>query len=638
MNNFDELSKKAISLAKLVLKMTTHAGSGHPSSALSLCHIITVLMYKVMRYDPKNPWNPSNDRLVLSEGHAVPIVYAAYADLQGVYGDSPDQKKTLSIHDLDTLRQINSPLDGHPNPSAGFPFFDCATGSLGQGISCGCGLALGAKMQNIDKRIFVIIGDGESREGQIWEACDFLIDNNLFNVLPIFNCNELGQTRPVSAQQSATALEKKLQAFGFKTYVINGHDPLDILNNLTSIIDSQQPSAIIAKTVKGWGVKSLQGEKHHGKPLKAQYLETALQQIDSMYPIKFTSTTDNHHIFPPKPPRELPPAFEAGTLQNPDFESLLSDDPYIKVFKNGLMSTRRAYGLALRELSKIDNRIIALDGDVSNSTFSNYLSKEFPERFFECYIAEQNMISTGCGLSAAGFVPFISTFAKFLVRGYDQLELATLSNANIKLCGSHSGANVGADGPSQMGLTDLGYMRTLSTVKNKFDKPLVTVFTPSDAVSAYKCVQLMANIQGICYIRTIREDLPIIYEPSERFETGGVKILREGSDIAIITCGYMVHPCIRIVDELADAGIKASLIDCYSLPVNPTVIINCAVQNGGKIVTVEDNYGNALGSEILSILNSEPSVNSFVKQLFVKRIPKSGLKAEDVLDFAGIGV
>lgn len=631
-----EISKKALSLISLVLKMTTRAGSGHPSSSLSLAHIITSLMYNTMKYDPQDPWNPSNDRLVLSEGHAVPIIYAAYADLQGVYGSSPTNKHILSIEDLDCLRQINSPLDGHPNPSSGFPFFDCATGSLGQGLSCAAGLAMAAKKQNIPKKIYCIIGDGESREGQIWEACDFIIDYNLYNVIPIFNCNGLGQTGPVSNQQSSAKLADKLTAFGFKVNTINGHEPEDILRCFKTISKEVLPQAVIAKTVKGWGVPLLQEESQHGKPLKESVLQQSIKELHLT--VQETTPTHDHRVYPPKPEKFPVISRKKSQLPNPDFYSLLKDSSYLDVYKRGLMSTRRAYGIALKELIAIDQRIIVLDADVSSSTFSKYAADSFPDRFIECRIAEQNMISLACGLSAGGYVPFVSSFAKFLVRGYDQLEMATISKANLKLCGSHSGANIAADGPSQMGLSDMGYMRTLSTAKNDSDEPLVTIFNPCCAVQAFKCVQLMADLPGICYMRTIRQDLPIIYSPDEIFEPGGVKALKEGSDIAILASGYMVHPCKKVVEDLAEAGISASLYDCYSIPVNGSAIMEAALKNQGKIVTVEDNYGNGLGSEITSVVNQDPSISAVVKQLYVKRIPKSGITAEDVFDFAGIGI
>ena len=633
-----EISRKVIALGKNVLRMTSRAGSGHPSSSLSLAHIITVLMYKIMRYDPQDPWNPANDRLVLSEGHAAPIVYAAYADLQGAYGIGPAEKQILTPDDLDSLRQINSPLDGHPNPSAGFPFFDCATGSLGQGLSCACGLILAARLQNIQKRIYVIIGDGESREGQIWEACDFIIENNLHEIVPIFNCNGLGQTGPVSDQQSIDRITEKLKAFGFKVLSADGHDSSLLLKVLRRASRAVQPHAVVARTVKGWGVKSLQGDGSHGKALKEPKLGAALSELDSMVEENEQIPVRNHHMRPQHPLRVNVPELSFDKTGDPDFPKLLQDDPYLDTYKKGIMSTRRASGLALREMGKSDERIVVLDADVSNSTFTDYFAKALPKRFFECGIAEQHMVSTAAGLASSRYIPFVSSFAKFLTRGYDQLELALIAGLNLKLIGSHTGVNIAADGPSQMGLTDMGYMRSLSTVKNGHNEPLVTIFNPACAVAAYKCVQLMVEHKGACYLRTIRQDLPMLYHPEECFEIGGVKRIVEGKDIALLASGFMVHACRRVVEELSEAGVSASLYDCYSFPVNPSLVIDAAANNNGKIVTVEDNYGNGLGAEIASIVSADPLSNAVVKQLFVRRIPKSGITADDVLDYVGIGV
>ena len=638
MDTAEEISRKAIALGKLTLRMTTHAGSGHPSSSLSILHIITALMYKVMRFDPQNPWNPSNDRLVLSEGHAVPIVYAAYADLQGGYGSSPQGVQFLSTEDLDSFRQINSPLDGHPNPSAGFPFFDCATGSLGQGLSCACGVALAARLNNIEKKIFVIIGDSESREGQIWEAMDFLVDNNLSSVIPIFNCNGLGQTGPISAQQSINILERKLKSWGLRTIVIDGHDPADVLKSLRKAKASTSPTAILAKTVKGWGVSELQSDKSHGKALPENKLGEAIRELDSSADLQTIPPDHNHRMYPQLPQKVTLPHRKKGKLPDPDFNKLLHNDPYIERFKRGLMSTRRAFGIALRELATVDERIVALDADVNNSTFSRYMAEKFPERFFQCGIAEQNMLSVASGLSSGGFIPFVSSFAKFLVRAYDQLELALISGANLKICGSHSGANIAADGPSQMGLSDMGYMRALSTSLNVNDEPLMVIFNPACAVAAFKCVQLMVDRDGACYMRTIRQDTPLLYSPDETFEIGGAKTLIRGNDVAVMASGYMVHTCKGVVEELRSAGVDASLYDCYSIPIKPEIVIEAARENKGKIITVEDNFGNGLGAEVSSIVSADPSASAVVKQIFVKRMPKSGITAEDVLDFVGMGI
>jgi len=631
-----QLQRKAVELGKHVVKMTTRAGSGHPSSGLSLAHIVTVLMYETMRYDPQDPWNPANDRLVLSEGHAVPIIYAAYADLNGAVGKDPENKQILTVDDLDNLRQIDSPLDGHPNPPVGFPFFDNATGSLGQGLSCACGLALAARLRKIDKRIYTLIGDGESREGQIWEACDFIIDYNLHEVIPIFNCNGQGQSDYVSHQQSYERLAEKLKAYGFAVEVIDGHNPEAIQNALNSAIAAENPHAIVARTVKGWGVQEFQRSNYHGKPLKESQLDEAMADLDAILKESGTADMENPKLNPPEPTETAPAQTKPDTLGNPDFESMLEGDKYLETFKKGKMSTRRAYGLAVRELGKRDSRVVGLDGDVKNSTFADYFFKVCPDRFFECRIAEQHMVSVAAGLAAGGMLPFASTFAKFFARAYDQIELAMLSGVNINLTGSHSGANIGPDGPSQMGLLDVAYFRSFTTVKRADGHPLMVYFNPACAVAAYKCVQLMAQHPGACYMRTLRADLPILYPPTEKFEIGGAKILRQGRDVAIMASGYMVHTCLKIVDQLAADGINASLIDCYSMPMKPQIVAEVAENNSGKIITIEDNYGNGLGSEIASIAAADPAIKAVVKQLFITRVPKSGVSADDIFEYVGI--
>ncbi len=628
------IRSKAVQLGKLAVRMTTNVSSGHPSSALSISHIVTALMYRIMRFDPQDPWNRGNDRLVLSEGHTVPIVYAAYADLKGVYGYSPEEKRQLSMDDLDTFRQIDSPLDGHPNPSVGFPFFECATGSLGQGLSCACGSALAARMDGIENHYYVIIGDGESREGQVWEACDFLVDYHLSNVIPIFNCNGLGQSEAVSSQQSDQKLASKLEAFGFRVFSIDGHDPDQITESIEKAKNASEPHAIIARTRKGWGVKELHQTNSHGKPLKEESLLEAYSNLDEH--AEHLGGISENTAPASKPPVVEIPRTVPGRTGDPDFSELLKGTSAESKLKKNLLSTRRAYGLALRDLARVDERTVALDGDVKNSTFSQYMADEFPDRFFESRIAEQNMVSVAAGLSSSGRIPFVSTFAKFIVRGYDQFELAIVSEANIKLVGSHSGVNIGPDGPSQMGMSDLAFMRAYSCARNKRSgRPLVTIFNPSCAVAAYKCVQLMADIPGACYMRTIRGDTPILYKPSETFKAGGIKVLREGSDLALVTGGYMVHICLRLASRLAEKGIETTVVDCYSLPVDASEL-RSAVSGCRSVATVEDNLGNGLGSEIASVMLSDSPNGTPLRQYFVKRLPKSGLTADDVLEYTGL--
>ncbi len=628
------IHKKAVELSKQVLRMTTEAGSGHASSGLSLAHLVSVLMYKAMRHDPKNPWNPQNDRLVLSEGHAVPIVYAAYADLGGACGSSPEDAAFLHLADLGGLRHVDSCLDGHPNPSAGFPFFDTATGSLGQGLSHGCGIALAARMRKISKRVYVLIGDGESREGQVWEAADFLVDNNLHEVVPIFNCNGLGQSEEVSTQQSEKRLSTKLSAFGFTVIRIDGHDPDQIEDALRTASDAQRPHAIVARTIKGWVVREFQRKNYHGKTLKESMLPEAAGDLESVLVRLGASDADETGLKPPRPSENAPAGDKAvGRLSNPDFPSLLKGDSHQADAQNGIMSTRRAYGLALRELGRLDPRIVALDGDVKNSTYSQYFADAYPDRFFEARIAEQNMVSTAVGLAAGGAIPFVSSFGKFLVRAYDQVELGLIDEAPIKICGSHSGASIGADGPSQMGLTDVAYFSSLANVHRRDGTPGVAFFNPSCAVAAYKCVQKMVDHPGAAYLRTIRSDLPVLYSPEEEFEIGVAKTVRSGKDFMFVGAGYMVHVCMRAADILAEEGISAGVIDCWSLPLRRESI---PFESTRLFLTVEDNYGNGTGSAIAAAAAERTDGHNVVKQIYVDRIPRSGISPEEALRFVGL--
>ncbi|MFW5774724.1 MAG: transketolase [Chitinivibrionales bacterium] len=638
MDILSQINKKAIDLSRLIIDMTTHAGSGHATSALSLVHIVTVLMYRMMRHDPADPWNKSNDRLVLSEGHAVPVLYAACADLGMAYGPSPRQAKKLSVDDLLQLREIDSVLDGHPNPSLGFPFFDVATGSLGQGLSAGAGLALAARLDDIKKRVFVLIGDGESREGQIWEACDFIMDYALYEVTPIFNCNGEGQSEPVSPQQTIDTVQKKVEAYGFEAIRIDGHDPEQIMQALEKAAGSNKPHAIIARTVKGWGIDEFRRSNYHGKPLKKQQLEAAHTNLSDMENSLGLKDVDTTSLFPEKPPLRENTTVQPAKPTAPDFAQILRGDAYLSKFEKGLMSTRRAYGLALRELARNDPRIVGLDGDVKNSTYSSYLHTMYKERFFEGRIAEQNLISAAAGLAAGGKIPFVSSFAKFLVRGYDQLELALISGLPVKLAGSHAGANIGADGPSQMGMTDVAYMSSLSTVQNRAGNPLLVVFNPSCGVQAYKCVQLMAHYDGAAYMRTMRPDLPILYEPSEPFEIGGAKILREGRDVTLIASGYMVHSCLKAVDSLTAAGIEPTIVDAYSLPLQRQTVLQAAQMGNGIIVTLEDNYGNGLGSAVATVVAHTPELIAQVNQIYGSVLPKSGRSGDEVLEYLHLGI
>lgn len=628
---------KAIQLDHLCLDMTAAAGSGHPTTALSLGHIVTVLMYHTMRWLPDDPQYPTSDRLVLSEGHACPIIYAAYADLGGAIGKGPE-RRPMTKADLMTFRANDSMIDGHPNPMEGFPFFDAATGSLGQGLSVAAGLGIAARHDGFDKRIFCIIGDGESREGQIWEAIDFIADYKLTNVLPIFNCNGYGQADKVSHQQAADVLTAKLEAANFKVFVIDGHDPAAIrkaLEQYIADIKSEQPMALVANTVKGWGAAVLQGGGWHGKPATGEKLAQAHEELKATG-VGLTSalvSDDELRIYPPAEySGQEPNIIEAMSMN----EAMQKYDMGL-ILKSGKFATRKAYGLALRALGHANPEVFALDCDVSNSTFADWFhnDKDLRDRFVECKIAEQNMFSVGVGLSAGGKTPFCSTFAKFVTRGYDQIEMAMNSGANLKICGSHAGISLAADGPSQMALPDVAWFRSLSTTRNHRGGPGCYVLQPSDAYCAYALTLAMADYKGMCYMRTFRPEVEFIYDENTVFDLGRFEVLTEGRDLLIITAGYMVHECNKSLDALDKMGIDASLVDLYSIPFDAEKLLDLANANGGNILTVEDNYGGGLGSAIADACTDSGDAFT-VQQMYVKRIPKSARTEDEIMKQCGL--
>lgn len=639
------VNRKAVNLGKLSVEMTTSAGSGHPSTALSLAHLVAVLMYHQMRWDPKDPWNPASDRLVLSEGHAVPIIYAAYADLGGMITPpgkehDPSAGRPMTRADAMTLRDIRSSIDGHPHPQLGIPFFDAATGSLGQGLSVAAGLGAAARMDHLDRNIYCIIGDGESREGQIWEACDFIVDHALTNVIPIFNCNDLAQSDWVSPQQSYQGLAEKLHAYGFIVRIIDGHDPLEIgkaFNELNVIKNGNRPLAVVARTVKGWGALGEQGMGKHGTPVKKDNLPVILGELDQT--ARDMGVADyklDGELKIPAPKTGVKSA-EHKPIKAASFaEGLAAVGLDKDLAANKPIAPRKAYGAALVALGTADKRIIGLDADVKNSTHAEWFAKKFPAQYLECKIAEQNMISVAAGASAAGKIPFCSTFAKFVIRAYDQVEMAIIGGANLKITGTHAGVTLASDGPSQMSLPDVAFFRSFCHTTNFNGRPAVTYFFPADAVSCYKITELMANLDGCCYQRALRADVKAIYKPEEQFEVGGSKVLREGKDMVFVTAGYMVHECLKAADELAKSGRKATVIDAYSLPLKTNTILEIAQKNGGTIVTVEDNYSGGLDAE-LAIAIAQSGAQVKLKNLYVHQIPKSGREPQDVLDYLGLG-
>jgi transketolase len=637
--SFDStIHAKAVELSKLGYEMTAAAGSGHPTSSASLAHIVTVLMYNHMRWEPANPAHPCSDRLVLSEGHAVPIVYAAAADLGVMIGIEKDKWRPMTRRDAMSLRDMDSPIDGHPNPVEGFPFFDAATGSLGQGLSVAAGLAAAARLDKLNKRIFCIIGDGESREGQIWEAIDFIRDYHLSAVCPIFNCNVFAQSDKVSPQQTPQTLEAKLKAAGFEAIVIDGHSPTAVKDALekhaqASVDPQSTPVAIVARTVKGWGSPSQQGDGHHGKPAEGEELAKALQELDTTG--RQLGAVADVSIKIPFMSSERPgtPAAKAA----PSFPEALKQFGLQGALEKGRMATRRAYGVALRAMGHANPGIVALDADVKNSTFSEmfYKDEELKDRFFECRIAEQNMFSAAAGLSAAGKIPFASTFAKFVTRGYDQIEMAVNSGANFKVVGSHAGISLAADGPSQMSLPDVAWFRSFTTIRNHQGQPGFYLLQPSDAFQAYALTLAMAEYDGPVYMRTLRPDTEFLYGESDTFRLGGHEVLAEGRDLLIIASGYMVHEANKAMEKLDVQGIDATLVDLYSIPFDEEAILDLANENNGMVLTLEDNYGAGIGSAIADAVAADGGGFN-VSQMHVRRTPKSGRTPEEIMKYCGL--
>lgn len=631
---------KAIDLVKLAVDMTAASGSGHPTSAASLAHFVTVLMYDHMRYDRAAPDDPAADRMVLSEGHACPIVYAAGADLGIAIGKQPQTRRPMTVDDAMTLRELDSVIDGHPNPAEGFPFFPAATGSLGQGLSVAAGLALAARLDNLKSRMFCLIGDGESREGQIWEAADFVIEQDLRAVCPIFNCNQYGQSDKVSMQQSAERTTAKLEGSGFEVHVIDGHDPLAIrgaLDEHAARMDEpgEAPVAIVAKTVKGWGAATMQGGGLHGKAMTGDTREAIMAELDATAREIGATWHDRQLVLPSPQAPSVTGLPAAGSI--PSFSETLRRTGREEILQEGKLATRKAYGLALQQLGHADARVVALDGDVKNSTYSEYFYKDaaLTDRFFECRIAEQHMISCAAGLAAGGRLPFVSSFGKFLVRGYDQLEMAILSRVNFNVVGSHSGISLAADGPSQMAVADVAFLRAYTTVFEN-GRPLLILLNPADAYAAYALTRRMASYDGVCYMRTHRPNVPFVYDDSTEFRLDGHHVLAQGQDLLIVTSGYMVHDVLKTLPELEKSGVNPTVADFYSLPLDPDGLAALAGQNRSRVLTVEDNYGAGLGGAVAEAL-TERAVPCRVHQLTVRRPPKSARTPDEIMAYTGVG-
>ncbi len=631
---------KAIDLVKRSIEMTTAAGSGHPTSAASLAHLVTVLLYHHMRFDPAEPDHPDGDRLVLSEGHACPILYAAAADLGIAVGQDPSRRRPMTQADALRLREIESPVDGHPNPAEGFPFFPAATGSLGQGLSIAAGLALAARLDGRPARFFCLVGDGESREGQITEALDFLMDHNLRAVCPIFNANAYGQADAVSPQQYPGRLAARLMAAGFHTQVVEGHDPIDVCRALQTHAAAADagvgpPVAIVARTSKAWGFDDVLGGDVHGKAVAEDQKADALRALDRRGRVLEAAWQDGDLARPPRPAAKVTPAGPPSPL--PTLEEALARFGQGDALQTRKWAPRKAYGLALRTLGHADPRVVALDGDVRNSTYSEafYEDPGLRERFFECKIAEQNMVSCAVGLAAGGKIPFVSTFGKFLVRAYDQVEMGQISRQPLKLVGSHVGVSASADGPSQMALADVAFFRALAGAETDNGRPMMQILNPADAYCAYTLTLAMAEYPGACYLRTMRPDVPLLYDEQTEFHFGGHHLLAEGRDLLIVATGLMVHTALEALESLRKQGVEPTLVDLYALPLDADALVDLARENGRRVLTLEDQYGAGFGSAVAEALAAAGETFQ-LRQMHVRRVPKSGRSPDDLLAYLGL--
>jgi transketolase len=598
--SLEALREKARRLRIHSMRMTTAAGSGHPTSCLSAAELMAATFFHAMRFDPAHPNALEDDRFVLSKGHAAPILYAALAEA-GVF----------PLSRLMTLRQISSELEGHPTPL--IPGVDAATGSLGQGLSVGAGLALGARLQQSAARVYVLLGDGEMAEGNVWEAAAFAASQQLQNLVVLADVNALGQSGRTMYRHDCEVYRRKFESEGWTAEVIDGHDMAAIVAALDRAHAAQgKPYAIVARTEKGHGISFLADKDHwHGKPLSAEQLEKALAEIGPA----------------PEIPADDGRSYARQSLPTPpDFPAPAAPD--YKVGQS--IASREAYGTGLRKLAAVNPGVYALDGDVKNSTFAETLEKAFPDRLIQGYIAEQNMVSVAVGMAAQGLVPFAASFACFLSRAYDQVRMAAISRSNINLCGSHCGISIGEDGPSQMGLEDLAMFRAI---------PGATVLYPADAVAAERLTAEAARRPGICYLRTSRPKTPVLYDNNETFPVPGLKVLQQKANdqVTVIAAGVTVYEALSASDQLQAKGAGLRVLDLYCVkPLDVAALAASVKATGGRLIIVEDHYREGgIGEAVLAALCEAAVPLTGVRHLAVERVPHSGPPAE-LLDRFGI--
>jgi transketolase len=591
MTDFKQLKDIANRLRINSIKATNASNSGHPTSCASMAEIMSVLFFDAMNYSIEDPRNNANDRFILSKGHAAPILYAAWAEA-GLF----------PVEDLMNLRKLDSDLEGHPTPRLNF--VDVATGSLGQGINVAAGMAfIGKKVEKADYNVFCVLGDGESAEGSVWEALSFASHHKLDNMFAIFDVNRQGQSEPAALGHQMDVYEARCKAFGMETFNIDGHSVEALVDAFSRAKASKngQPKAIICKTLKGKGFPEIEdAEKWHGKPLGAvgEKIIAHLQSLMS------------------SPKTTLKPKARALDTQKPELAVKLSEPPSYN--SEAKVATRQAYGFALAKLGRDNKRVVAFDGDTKNSTFAELFAKEFPERYGECFIAEQNMVGVGIGAACRDrSIVFVSTFAVFLSRAYDHLRMAAISQSNINCVGSHCGVSIGEDGPSQMALEDLAMFRAI---------PTATIFYPSDAVSTERAIELAANTKGITFTRTSRPATVMVYPNDEKFQVGKAKIVCQNQldQVLVIGAGVTLHEALRAADILAKSHqTHIRILDPFTIkPIDKEAIVSNAIACQMRVVVVEEHYPEGgLGEAVLSALAGH---NAKFVHLAVREVPRSG--------------
>lgn len=572
------------------IRATTAAGSGHPTSSMSAADLMAVLLAKYLRFDFDRPDHPNRDHLLFSKGHASPLLYALYK-AAGIISDD----------ELLTLRKFGSKLEGHPVPL--LPGVEVATGSLGQGLPIGVGIALAGKyLDKLPYHVWVLLGDSEMAEGSVWEALDKAGYYKLDNLIGILDVNRLGQRGETALGWETEAYARRVEAFGWETIVIDGHDLEAIYQAYArAVAERTAPLLIIARTVKGKGVSFLEDiDGMHGKPLDEEQTRQALAELNG----------ERRIVVRPQPPEDLAPpkSAPAGKVELPRFEV------------GSKAATRKAYGLALKALGARPD-VVALDAEVSNSTYAEEFAKAYPERFFEMFISEQQMVAAAVGLSVMRRTAFASTFAAFLTRAYDFIRMAAISRAHMRLSGSHAGVSIGEDGPSQMGLEDLAMLRAVHSS---------TVLYPCDANQTAKLVQAMADLPGISYIRTTRENTPVIYGADEEFRPGGSRVVRssDNDQVTLVGAGVTLHEALKAADTLANEGVNARVIDAYSVkPIDAATLHQAARETRGLVV-VEDHWvEGGLGDAVLDAFAGGGLLPRVVK-LAVREMPGSGTPDE----------